>query len=120
MDSGSAPAGTGAPDGTRVPEAMQFRSTQIVTPEDEFNSHFFWTYAHNFNLHDADFTRALAARIEQGFAEDKAMIEAQQAVIRASGEEGMGYIRADNGLAMFRRLLEARLRAEGPRTPTSG
>src|SRR5262249_41651354 len=74
MDSGSAPADTGAPEGTRVPEAMQFRSTQIATPEDEYNSHFFWTYAHNFNLHDADFTRRLAARIEQGFAEDKAMI----------------------------------------------
>ncbi|HWI86454.1 MAG TPA: Rieske 2Fe-2S domain-containing protein, partial [Sphingomonas sp.] len=33
MDSGSAPQGTGAPEGRRVPEAMQFHATQIVTPE---------------------------------------------------------------------------------------
>ena len=112
MDSGSAPADTGAPQGTRVPEAMQFHSTQIVTPEDEQNSHFFWIYAHNFNIHDAEFTRQLASRISQGIAENKAMIEAQHAVIEEYGGDDMGYIRADNGLALFRRLLEARLHEE--------
>lgn len=112
MDSGSAPAGTGAPEGHRVPEAMQFHATQIVTPEDEGNSHFFWTYAHNFNTHDAAFTRKLAARILEGFVEDKTMIEAQQKVIDEDGEEGMGYILADNGLALFRRLLQKRIDSE--------
>jgi hypothetical protein len=94
---------------------MQFHSTQIVTPEDERNSHFFWIYAHNFNLHDADFTRQLASRISEGFAEDKAMIEAQHTTIEEYGGDGMGYIRADNGLALFRRLLDARLREEQAR-----
>lgn len=112
MDSGSAPAGTGAPQGRRVPEAMQFRSIQIITPEDEHHSHYFWIYAHGFNLHDSDFTRKLTARIAEGFAEDKAMIEAQQAVIREYGEQGMGFIRADEGLAMFRRFLEEKLHEE--------
>ncbi len=106
MDSGSAPAGTGAPQGTRVPEAMQFRATQIVTPEDEFNSHFFWTYAHHFNIHDLDFTKALAARIAQGFEEDRLMIEAQQQIIKESGQDKMSFILADNGLGLGRRLIE--------------
>lgn len=112
MDSGSAPAGTGAPEGNRVPEAMQFHATQIVTPETERSSHFFWTYAHNFNIHDAELTQKLANRIAEGFVEDKDMIEAQQKVIDEDGEDGMGYILADNGLALFRRMLEERLRAE--------
>lgn len=117
MDSGSAPAGTGAPQGARAAEAMQFRATQIVTPEDERNSHFFWTYAHNFNIRDADLTRKLAARIHAGFLEDKAMIEAQQKVIDEYGEDGMGYILADNGLALFRRLLQVRIDAEQGQAP---
>ncbi|HKR88560.1 MAG TPA: aromatic ring-hydroxylating dioxygenase subunit alpha [Phenylobacterium sp.] len=117
MDSGSAPAGTGAPEGVRVPQAMQFRATQIVTPEDEHHSHFFWTYAHNFDISNADLTRKLAARLTTGFQEDKDMIEAQQKVIDEYGEDGMGYIFADNGLALFRRLLRARIDAEQGQAP---
>lgn len=112
MDSGSAPAGTGAPQGHRVPESMQFRATQIVTPEDERNSHFFWTYAHNFNIHDREFTHLLANRILEGFVEDKNMIEAQQRIIDESGDDPMAFILADNGLALGRRMLEDRIAAE--------
>jgi phenylpropionate dioxygenase-like ring-hydroxylating dioxygenase large terminal subunit len=115
MDSGSAPAGTGAPEGVRVPQAMQFHATQIVTPETERSSHFFWTYAHNFRIDDPALTRALSDRVAAGFVEDKAMIEAQQKVIDADGEAGMGYILADNGLSLFRRLLDRRLAAEQAR-----
>ena len=118
MDSGSAPAGTGAPDGHRVAEAMQFHATQIVTPEDERNSHFFWSYAHNFNIADAAFTRRLADRIAEGFEEDRLMIEAQQRTIDEGGAEGMAYIFVDNGLALGRRLLDARLAAEAAAQPT--
>ncbi|EJL35974.1 ring-hydroxylating dioxygenase, large terminal subunit [Caulobacter sp. AP07] len=112
MDSGSAPAGTGAPEGHRVPEALQFHATQIVTPEDGKNSHFFWSYGHNFNLDDAVLTDRLAGRILEGFEEDKVMIEAQQLVIdQAPDDARMGYILVDAGLARGRRLLE-RLLAE--------
>ena len=112
MDSGSAPAGTGAAEGRRNASAMQFHATQIVTPEDARNTHFFWSYAHNFNVHDADFTRQLAARIAEGFEEDRVMIEAQQQVIDESGGDPMAYIFVDKGLALGRRLLEQRLAAE--------
>ena len=111
MDSGSAPAGTGAPQGHRVSDAMQFRATQIVTPEDERNSHFFWTYAHNFNIDDMAFTQKLADRIAEGFEEDRTIIEAQQRMIDEGGEEGMAYILADNGLALVRRMTDARMQS---------
>lgn len=112
MDSGSAPAGTGAPEGRLVPEAMQFHATHIVTPEDERNSHFFWTYAHNFHIDNPEFTRKLAARIAEGFEEDRTMIEAQQKVIDEDGDDPMAFILADNGLALGRRLIEQRLLEE--------
>ena len=112
MDSGSAPAGSGAPEGQRVPEAMQFRATQIVTPEDEQNSHFFWSYAHNFNIGDPDFTAKLAARIAEGFEEDRIMIEAQQDEVNRSTRDEMAFIMADNGLALGRRIIEEKLAAE--------
>ena len=112
MDSGSAPAGSGAPEGTRVAQAMQFRATQIVTPEDEQNSHFFWTYAHNFNLDDSAFTRKLAARIAEGFEEDRVMIEAQQDEVNRSAGDEMTFILADNGLALGRRMIAEKIAAE--------
>lgn len=112
MDSGSAPARTGAPAGNRVSEAMQFRATQIVTPEDERNSHFFWSYAHNFNIENKEFTKLLAGRILEGFEEDRVMIEAQQRMIDEGGADGMAFILADNGLALGRRLLDERLKKE--------
>ena len=112
MDSGSAPAGTGAPEGHRVAEAMQFHATQIVTPEDERNSHFFWTYAHNFNIADAGFTRKLAARIAEGFEEDRIIIEAQQKVVDESGDARMAYIHFDHALTLGRRRIEQQIAAE--------
>ena len=112
MDSGSAPAGTGAAQGQRVAQALQFHATQIVTPEDETHSHFFWTYAHDFNLDDPDFTQRLAARIQMGFDEDRDMIEAQQRVVSASGDDHMAYIFVDAGLTHGRRLLDRRIAAE--------
>lgn len=114
MDSGSAPAGTGAPEGRRAPDSLQFHATQCTTPEDETHSHFFWTYGHNFKLDDPDFTHALASRIQIGFDEDREMIEAQQRVVGASPADRMAYIFVDAALTQGRRLLEARIAAEQP------
>ncbi len=112
MDSGSAPAGTGAPQGHRAPQSLQFHATQCTTPEDEHCSHFFWTYAHNFNLNDPAFTKALAGRIEIGFVEDREMIEAQQKVVDVSGDDKMAFISVDLGLTQGRRLLNRAIAAE--------
>jgi phenylpropionate dioxygenase-like ring-hydroxylating dioxygenase large terminal subunit len=116
MDSGSAPAGSGAPQGNRVPNAMQFHATQIVTPEDDKHSHFFWSYAHNFNLGDPAFTTQLTDRIAEGFEEDRLMIEAQQRVIDESGDDKMVYVHFDKGLTIGRDKLAAALAREAARS----
>lgn len=106
MDSGSAPAGSGAPDGVFVPEAMLFHATQIITPEDDKNSHFFWSYAHNFNLEDAEFSQAISDRIAEGFEEDKEIIEAQQVIVDENPEVEMRYIHFDRALTQGRKLFD--------------
>ena len=91
---------------------MQFVATQIATPEDERNTHFFWSYAHNFRIDDPDFTRMLTDRILEGFLEDKFFIERQQIMLDESADDPMAFILADNGLAMGRRLIEQKLAEE--------
>lgn len=112
MSSGSAPAGTGAPEGKLAPGTMVFHSNQLITPEDERNTHYFWTYAHNFELENSELTEALAARVSAGFVEDRAMIEAQQAVVDESGDDEMAYTHFDNGLTLGRRLIDAKIAEE--------
>lgn len=112
MDSGSAPAGTGAPTGNFVPEAMMFHATQIVTPEDEKNSHFFWSYAHNFNLDDPQFSQSISDRIAEGFEEDKNVIESQQIIVDENPDLKMSYIHFDKGLTQGRKLLDKALSQE--------
>lgn len=112
MSSGSAPANTGAPEGKLAPETMVFHSNQVITPEDERNTHYFWVYAHNFALDDASLTQALASRVGAGFAEDRAMIEAQQLIVDESGDDPMAFILADNGLTLGRRLVAEKIAEE--------
>ncbi len=113
MDSGVAPAGTGAPEGKRVAESLGFHNVQSITPETERSSHFFWSYPHDFALHDGNITEALARELVRGFEEDKAIIEAQQAVIDAHPQERMIAIAADAGVMQGRSLLERLIAAEG-------
>jgi phenylpropionate dioxygenase-like ring-hydroxylating dioxygenase large terminal subunit len=112
MSSGSAPADTGAPEGKLAPETMVFHSHQVITPEDEGNTHYFWTYGHNFALEDAGLTNALAERVSGGFQEDRNIIEAQQLVINESGDDPMAFILADNGLTLGRRLIDQMIAEE--------
>lgn len=112
MDSGSAPAGSGAPDGHFVPEAMLFHATQIVTPETKKSSHFFWSYAHNFNLGDPEFTTMLTNRIAEGFEEDKDVIEAQQVIVDENPDLPFAYIHFDRGMAAGRKALAKALEEE--------
>lgn len=112
MSSGSAPANTGAPEGKLAPETMVFHSNQLITPADEHNTHYFWVYAHNFALDDANLTNSLAERVSAGFVEDRTMIEAQQLVVDEAGDDQMAYTHFDNGLTLGRRLIDRKIAEE--------
>jgi len=112
MDAGSAPTGTGAPEGTRVPEALQFRHTSIQTPETATTSHYWFCQARNFELDNAAMTEQIFADLVVAFEEDRHMIEGQQKILRLLPGRTMIPIAADAGLNQARWLLDRMAKAE--------
>jgi phenylpropionate dioxygenase-like ring-hydroxylating dioxygenase large terminal subunit len=106
MDAGSAPAGTGAPQGQRVPEALQFRHTSIQTPETETTSHYWFCQARNFALDDEAMTEQIYQDVVVAFEEDRRIIEGQQRVMSLMPERPMLPIWADAGLNQARWLID--------------
>jgi phenylpropionate dioxygenase-like ring-hydroxylating dioxygenase large terminal subunit len=104
LESGFAPAGSGAEKGD-ISQAKQYRNCQFFTPETRRTTHFFWNYLHNYELQDPNIARSLRNSMFEGFNEDKAIIEAQQAMFEADPQFRMHPIAADAPLAHFRRLL---------------
>jgi vanillate O-demethylase monooxygenase subunit len=111
MDSGSAPTGTGAPDGKRV-DAAQFFGCQAVTPETENTSHYFFQQSHGFALDDPSVTERLAQSVLAGFEEDRDIILAQQRILDLAPDSPMVAMRMDVALASFRTMLEKAIAEE--------
>ena len=112
MDAGSAPTGTGAPDGHRVPEALQFHHTSIQTPETATTSHYWFCQARNFRLDDETLSERIFENVLLAFEEDRAMIEGQQKIISLTPDRPMIPIGADAGLNQARWLIDRLLKAE--------
>jgi vanillate O-demethylase monooxygenase subunit len=112
MDSGSAPAGTGAPEGRRV-DAAEFRSCQALTPETEHSTHYFFQQMHNFALDRPEVTQALYESIVAAFHEDQAMITAQSRTLAQDPDFEFMPIVADSALAQYARMLEKLIAEEG-------
>ncbi len=111
MDSGSAPSGTGAPEGRRV-DAAQFFGCQAVTPETERTSHYFFQQSHGFALDDPSVTENLTRSVLAGFQEDKDIILAQQRLLDLDPDSPMLAMRMDLALASFRSMLEKAIAEE--------
>lgn len=112
MDAGSAPAGSGAPDGQRAPNALQFRHTSVQTPETASTTHYFFCQAHNFGLDRPELTEAIYADVVKAFGEDRAIIEAQQRILDLDPGFRPAATIHDKGLNQARFLLQRRLAAE--------
>ena len=118
MDAGSAPAGTGAPEGNRVPEALQFRHTSIQTPETDSTSHYWFCQARNFELANDAMTESIFQSVVVAFEEDRTMIEAQQKIIDLTPNRPMIPIAADSGLNQARWLIDRLIKAESNTAPS--
>jgi len=117
MDSGSAPTGTGAPQGNRV-DAAQFFGCQAVTPETEKTSHYFFQQSHGFALDDPAVTEDLTKSVLAGFLEDKDIILAQQRILDLNPDAPMLAMRMDTALASFRTMLDQAIAAESANVTT--
>ena len=112
MDAGSAPAGSGAPDGHIVDVAMKFRHTSVQTPETARTTHYFFCQARNFNLDNPAMTEAIHQDVCTAFAEDRQMIEAQQRILDSSPDFHPVPSVHDQALTMARQLLRRRIEAQ--------
>jgi phenylpropionate dioxygenase-like ring-hydroxylating dioxygenase large terminal subunit len=110
METTFVPAGQSADNPNA--QAVEYRNYQIMTPETERTTHFFWVYLNNFEGTDSTVSRSLLNSLIEGFLEDKAIIEQQQATLDENPSLQMLGILADAPLAHFRRLMAKAIEAE--------
>ena len=106
---GAVPAGT--TDRTAGFEAFILN---LITPETERSSHYFWGHARNNRLGDQALTDTIRRSIVTTFDQDKTVLEAQQVEIAAVGSSDPGVaLKVDLGPIQGRSVLKAALQQEG-------
>jgi phenylpropionate dioxygenase-like ring-hydroxylating dioxygenase large terminal subunit len=112
IDVGVAKAGTGAPEGDRS-QGVNGYVMNTITPETDRSCHYFWAFMRNYRLESQLITTQLRQGVEGVFAEDEAMLTAQQAAIDANPDYEFYSLNIDAGGMWVRRILDRMLRAEG-------
>ena len=111
------PVGTSAARSMQAPEpdAKPLTATttsQAVTPIDEQHTIYYYSGCLPKQIASEEDSRQQLALFERAFAEDNAIIEAQQRVITRTPQPHMLGIRADHALNEFRRLMDELIAAE--------
>jgi phenylpropionate dioxygenase-like ring-hydroxylating dioxygenase large terminal subunit len=112
MDAGSAPTGTGAPEGRVDPLAMKFRHTSVQTPETLGTTHYFFCQARNFMLDNQTMTESIFQDVCDAFTEDRDIIEGQQRILNTEPDFRPVATAHDIGLNQARFILSRRLQKE--------
>lgn len=112
IDVGVAPTGTGAPEGDRS-QGVNGYVMNTITPATERTSHYFWAFMRNYRLESQRITRELRDGVRGVFAEDEAMLRAQQEAIDAHPDYAFYSLNIDAGGMWVRRILDRMLAQEG-------
>ena len=119
MTGGSFPVGTassldfGPPDLSKAAHGVTFTS-QAVTPMADKTARYFFSWGPRRDMGDEKHRDLLMGIAAQAFAEDKAIIEAQQRVIDATPHPRIMPTSADKGATLFGRIVERLIREETP------
>ncbi|MEW1960644.1 aromatic ring-hydroxylating dioxygenase subunit alpha [Kineococcus sp. NPDC059986] len=116
IDVGVAEAGTGAPEGDRS-RGVNGYVMNTITPETDTTSHYFWAFMRNYRLDSQLITTQLREGVKGVFAEDEAMLVAQQRNIDANPDKVFYSLTVDAGGMWVRRILDRMLAAEGRALP---
>jgi phenylpropionate dioxygenase-like ring-hydroxylating dioxygenase large terminal subunit len=101
IENGSYPA-TGAKD-----EALERRILNLITPETETSSHYFWGIARAYQRDDAELTAYIQKQIYYTFDQDKVVLEAQQRNLGLDASSPFPIaLRTDAGPIQARKLLK--------------
>lgn len=104
MDSGMAPANTGAPEGTRK-DSAQFRGCQAITPETDNSTHYFYAHPNDF-VFDKETVAGIHEMVEVAFEEDREIITAQNRQLELDPNFKMVPLAIDSALSQFRWLVD--------------
>lgn len=121
MQTGTFPGGTaracdyGYPDLSLAEGSLSFTS-QAVTPLTDRTARYFFSWGPHRNHGDEAVRDRMMDIAAQAFAEDKAMIEAQQRVINATADPRIMPTAHDKGVTLFNRLVASLVRAENADT----
>lgn len=111
IDVGVARAGTGAPDGDRS-EGVNGFVMNTITPVDRTTALYFWAFMRNYRLDSQLITTQLRDGVQGVFAEDEAMLTAQQQAIDANPDHEFYNLNIDAGAMWARRLIQRMIEAE--------
>jgi phenylpropionate dioxygenase-like ring-hydroxylating dioxygenase large terminal subunit len=105
IDVGVAPVGAGA---TLAQHDQGVRGfvIDVMTPETEASTHYFWGMARNFDGDDAGFTARFKAQQGGVFLEDVEILEAQQRSIDANPDLKLRAYNIDEGGVRARRVID--------------
>jgi hypothetical protein len=87
-------------------------TSQAVTPISERQTVYYYSGCLSRSYATEEHSKQQIAVFEKAFAEDKAMIEAQQRVIDRTPERRMMVLSTDGALHQFRRLMAGLIEAE--------
>jgi vanillate O-demethylase monooxygenase subunit len=104
LDIGAAPSGTGAQQGDRS-KGISLRNLNLITPETERSSHYFWSEGHNFMTDDPSVTELLVHGVHTAFDEDMTVIKAQQMNLDHYGDTPFVVFYQDVANLRARRIL---------------
>jgi vanillate O-demethylase monooxygenase subunit len=109
IENGSTPAG--APDKSG---ALERKVLNLLTPETDTSTHYFWSVVRQFNLDDQELSDYIRKGISRTFDQDRDVLEAQQRMIGPDPDQATFpvSIRVDAGPIQGRKLLQGMIARE--------
>jgi len=111
IDVGVAPVGAGATIADHDQGVRGF-VVDVMTPESETSTHYFWGMARNFDLDDAGFTARFKRQQGGVFLEDVEILEAQQRSIAANPDLKLNGYSIDEGGVRARQVIARAVRRQ--------
>lgn len=106
IENGSMPAGSDREEARRKGMTRERRVINLITPESETSSHYFWAIARCYSLEDAELTNYIRDEVARTFDEDKVILEGQQSRLKNRVRNDFPVtLRADAGAVQARRIL---------------
>jgi phenylpropionate dioxygenase-like ring-hydroxylating dioxygenase large terminal subunit len=112
IESGSKPAGMSREQALAEGKIRERNNLNLITPETETSSHYFWAPTRNYSLEDAKLTDFIREQAALTFEQDKEVLEAQQAAFGDGEVRFPVTLRADAGGVQGRRLVLAMINKE--------